>query len=294
MLYFLFLLLMLTTCQTQTIEERLEVLRMKRAEASSSLQLDDCSNPFSSIQKMPCTSSHHVQCSCCGYCGTPYSFTTIGAPSRFLAECPKCKSRERHRASCQQLGNPIISSSLCKKQEGKFHLLHFGPEQYMAAQIEKLTAVDQIRVDFLFQAYARRYGVEKHIIYKADVRSLMFPDNFIDGIINLHVLEHVDQTMKSLHELSRVLRPGGWMLIEVPCEVGSDKVTQLCGAEFHSRICMQKDHVWNFSCDDFEKKLKEAEFKCTSENQWLPYATYKRAGIGEAGRMQPQWLCFKS
>lgn len=247
-------------------------------------------NPFVEIESKACNSSY-VKCSCCGYCGTAESYITVGAPSRYLGECPECRSRERHRESCKLLGRPPISNSFCKK-EGKFHLLHFGPEQNMAAQIEKLKCVDQIRVDYLLQPYARRYGSRVHTIYHTDVQQLQYPDGFVDGAIILHVLEHVENTQQSLNELFRVLRQGGWMLIEVPCDV--DGITFRCEPGVRSRICSQRDHIWNFGCNEFQSMLETTGFHCTRHNEWLPYTAYEKHKHGPEGRIQPQWLCLKN
>lgn len=53
-----------------------------------------------------------------------------------------------------------------------------------------------------------------HII--GDVRNLPFKDNSVDGIICIATLEHVDKPFQAVHELYRVLSPGGELLLYVP------------------------------------------------------------------------------
>ena len=52
-----------------------------------------------------------------------------------------------------------------------------------------------------------------------DVRELPFDDNFADEVLAVHVLEHfyVWEVEDVLTEWIRVLKPGGKLVIEVPC-----------------------------------------------------------------------------
>ncbi len=49
-----------------------------------------------------------------------------------------------------------------------------------------------------------------------DMSFLEFDDNFFDGIWARHCLEHSIFPYYTLHEFNRVLKPGGWMYVEVP------------------------------------------------------------------------------
>lgn len=50
----------------------------------------------------------------------------------------------------------------------------------------------------------------------SSVCELPFPDGQFDSIFYHHVIEHVDDPAKSLGELARVLRPGGFLFIGTP------------------------------------------------------------------------------
>ena len=52
-----------------------------------------------------------------------------------------------------------------------------------------------------------------------DIKELPFEDNFADEILAVHVLEHfyVWEVEDVLNEWIRVLKPGGKLIIEVPC-----------------------------------------------------------------------------
>lgn len=60
------------------------------------------------------------------------------------------------------------------------------------------------------------YDKSPLIDFKYDVRSLGFADEIFDGVICTAILEHVDDPVKSIGELHRVLRRGGRIWVEVP------------------------------------------------------------------------------
>lgn len=49
-----------------------------------------------------------------------------------------------------------------------------------------------------------------------DVQDLNLPDNSIDAIICIAVLEHVEEPQKAVREMHRVLKPGGYCFIYTP------------------------------------------------------------------------------
>ena len=55
-----------------------------------------------------------------------------------------------------------------------------------------------------------------NVDFNYDVRNLGFADDIFDGISCNAILEHVDDPVKSISELHRVLRPGGRIWVEVP------------------------------------------------------------------------------
>ena len=60
------------------------------------------------------------------------------------------------------------------------------------------------------------YDKSPLIDFNYDIRSLGFADETFDGVMCNAILEHVDDPVKSITELHRVLRPGGRIWIEVP------------------------------------------------------------------------------
>ncbi len=50
----------------------------------------------------------------------------------------------------------------------------------------------------------------------ADIQNLSLPDNSVDAIICIAVLEHVEEPQKAMKELYRILKPGGYCYLYVP------------------------------------------------------------------------------
>jgi SAM-dependent methyltransferase len=92
---------------------------------------------------------------------------------------------------------------------------------------------------------ARPGSVNEHGIRHEDVTALSYPDASFDVLICLEVLEHVPNYQAAIAEFSRVLRPGGYLLLSVPTALGSDEnivrarvtpdgaIVHICTPEYH-------------------------------------------------------------
>lgn len=49
-----------------------------------------------------------------------------------------------------------------------------------------------------------------------DVHNLPLPDNSVDAVICIALLEHVEEPQKAMKEIHRVLKPGGYLFVYVP------------------------------------------------------------------------------
>lgn len=97
-------------------------------------------------------------------------------------------------------------------------------QQLLDAQVEAVDVENELRSEF-----ANWQGLSYRT---ASVCELPFDENQFDAIFYHHVIEHVDRPMASLTELSRVLKPGGWIFVGTPnrhrvlSSVGAHKQTQ--------------------------------------------------------------------
>lgn len=214
--------------------------------------------------------AHRRFCPCCGWVGNVFN-PINGVLDRV---CPICGARERHRKTCFTLANNTLTTT---KLTHSFRLVHFGPHITMEDKINQMTNVDQVSVDYFYPGY--KYS---DLVLHADVVNLNFPTNFAQGIIILHVLEHISKLDSAFSELKRVLHPQGWIIIEVPCRKNAE--TKDCRGlmtEAERFECTgQRDHVWIFGCQDWAYRLNE-HYHCSQVQ--FPTQQIKNAILPKSG-----------
>jgi len=87
-----------------------------------------------------------------------------------------------------------------------------------------------------------------------DATSMPFCDNAFDRVIAAEVFEHVLDDQRAMHELSRVLRPGGLAAITVPAFV-PERICWALSAEYHE---VPGGHVRIYTRVELEAKLARA------------------------------------
>jgi len=95
-----------------------------------------------------------------------------------------------------------------------------------------------------------------------DITKIQYPDNSFDAILCHHVLEHIPDYRKALEELFRVLKPGGWAIIQVPIEPDRKETYQdesVTSPSERERLFGQADHVRKYG-RDFILRLHHAGF----------------------------------
>ena len=85
-------------------------------------------------------------------------------------------------------------------------MLHVAPEQCFLKRFEKLHGDRYITAD-----------IESPLAkVKMDIHQMSFESDKFDVVLCNHVLEHVDDDIKAMSEIKRVLKPGGWAIMQVP------------------------------------------------------------------------------
>lgn len=153
------------------------------------------------------------------------------------ALCPNCLSLERHRLIWMYLQD---QTDFFKAQ---LQVLHVAPEVCFMRRFE--------------QKHGNRYittDIESPLAkVKADIHQLPFADNTFDAVLCNHVLEHVADDIKALQELKRVLKPGGWAILQVPFFSPVPETTfednSITDKREREKIFGQDDHVRKYGHD---------------------------------------------
>ena len=138
---------------------------------------------------------------------------------------------------CQQLAEHGFSERISPK----VLIAGCGSGHEAIAIQDRLDAdVDAVDVeDFVDPTYL---GQARTHFQVASVCDLPFDDGRFDAIFYHHVIEHVDRPVESLEELTRVLRPGGWLFIGTPnrqrliSSIGAHRQSEW-DATFFNKLC---------------------------------------------------------
>ncbi len=179
-------------------------------------------------------------------------FLPYGRKSRSNALCPKCLALERHR---------LIWLYLKRKTDfftKEAKMLHVAPELCFMSRFDALENLEYITGD-----------IESPLAkVKMDIHDIPFEDNSIDIIFCNHVLEHVDDDRKALSEMKRVLKPGGWAILQVPFFYPLPKTTYedktIVTPQERERAFGQDDHVRMYG-EDYGARLAESGLKVVEE-----------------------------
>ena len=193
---------------------------------------------------------NNVHCPCCE--SSFVTFLPAGLQKRSNAKCTQCSSLERHRIIWMYLKNKTNFF----KQDIK--VLHVAPEHFFYEKFSELTNLNYTAID----KYPEQYGYGRNTI-QMDITDLQFADNTFDVIMCNHVLEHVEDDKKGMSEFFRVLKPGGWAILNSPVDqfraVTFEDASVTKPSE-RLRLFGQQDHVRVYGTD-YTNRLSDAGFK---------------------------------
>ncbi len=114
--------------------------------------------------------------------------------------CSICLSHRRHRLAWIYLNSRTNLTDGAPKK-----LLHLAPDTVFIKRFKKIPGVHYVSADL----------VSPHAMVK-----MGWADASFDVVYCSHVLEHVHEDRKAMNEMFRVLKPGGWALVQVPVSKG--------------------------------------------------------------------------
>ena len=183
----------------------------------------------------------------CPFCGGHFrEFLPTGVIPRANARCLSCRSLERHRLAWLYLRDRtnLLSDNL--------RLLHFAPEKCLQRAFRSIPNVEYFSVD-LDSALA---------MLTMDITSIPCQENSFDAIFCSHVLEHIIDDGRAMSELFRVLRPGGWAILQVPIDLSRGETFEdrhIVSPEEREHVFGQWNHVRVYG-RDYTDRLEKSGF----------------------------------
>jgi SAM-dependent methyltransferase len=196
---------------------------------------------------------NNVECPVCNQSFRKFLSYGSDVAHRENVLCPNDLTLERHRLMWLYLKNKstFFTSS-------KIDLLHIAPEQCFLPYFKKQSNLNYLTGD-----------LESPIAdIHFDLHFIPLEENRFDVVFCNHVLEHVEDDTQCMHELFRVMKPGGWGIFQVPLdttrnETYEDKsIVSPADREIHF---WQKDHVRLYGLD-YPKKLAAVGFEVDTFN----------------------------
>lgn len=166
----------------------------------------------------------------------PYGY----ANQRANVLSPSTFSLERHRLLWLYLQNETNFFKDTLK------VLHFAPEQAFYKKFRNQPNLDYTTTD-LNSPLAD---------VKADICNLPFENNMFDVILCNHVLEHIPNDTLAMQELYRILKPGGFAILQIPQDLNREHTFEdntITNKKERTKIFGQYDHVRIYGRDYFNK-----------------------------------------
>lgn len=162
--------------------------------------------------------------------------------------CPYDLTLERHRLMWLYLKqeSPFFSAN-------KLDVLHIAPEQCFHKLFKNQKNLNYLTGDLESPI------ADMHF----DLHQIPLEDNRFDVVFCNHVMEHVDDALQCMRELHRVLKPGGWGIMQVPQDFTREVTYEdksITSPEEREKHFWQKDHVRLFG-NDYPQWLEKAGFR---------------------------------
>jgi SAM-dependent methyltransferase len=190
-------------------------------------------------------------------------------------ECFGCGAYARHR---------LVWLYLMRETEiatAPLRLLHIAPSDPMYAErLRELPGLDYVSADLEDPAAMEHW----------DITAIPHPDASFDAILCSHVLEHVRDDRPAMAELVRVLRPGGWAVVQSPVD-WARAVTFEDESVDPAAVFGQEDHV-RFYGRDYADRLREAGFEVRVDRYAERLTDPERARFG-LDPVEPVHICAK-
>ncbi len=185
--------------------------------------------------------------------------------------CPNCRSLERTRIYWKFINKDGTFFSSPK------NVLHVAPESKLFQKFSTSPNITYYPVDKFTEGYAYPKGT-----INMDITDIDFPDSMFDFVICSHVLEHIPNDIAAIKELYRVMKPGGWGILQVPIEMEREETYEdesITLPDDRQKAFGQFDHVRIYGRDYF-KRLESVGFTVVLEDYSIKLSPAEKFRFG--------------
>jgi len=136
-------------------------------------------------------------------------------------------------------------------------MLHVAPEP----------ALEKLFRQYIGAGYLTADLFNPDVMIIMDITDIQYADNSFDVIICNHVLEHVMADHQAMSEIFRVLKPGGWAILQVPVDRNRETTFEnpsITSPRDRERLFGKDDHVRVYGLD-YKDRLEKAGFQVKLE-----------------------------
>jgi SAM-dependent methyltransferase len=152
------------------------------------------------------------------------------------------------------------------------------------------------------QCFHKRFKNQKNLNYTTgdlispiadlhfDLHDIPLDDNQYEVIFCNHVMEHVENDLRCMQELLRIMKPGGWGIMQVPVDTSRTETYEdasIVTPEEREKHFWQYDHVRLYGVN-YPDRLREAGF----EVETIDYKTELSPALFERYRLDKNELLF--
>jgi len=186
--------------------------------------------------------------------------------------CPRCSAHDRERHLLMYLE----AAGLLAQMRGKT-IVHFAPERRLSRRIAETDPARYVRCDL----YPASPDIER-----IDLLSMGLESGSVDLLIANHVLEHVADDGRALAEIRRVLRVGGYAILQTPYARKLHNTWEdpgIADAAARFQAYGQADHVRLYGRDIFDRFTAAGFESCVRQHaDLLPDIDAHKFGVNRA------------
>ncbi len=216
----------------------------------------------------------NVYCCCCEK--TFKSFAKFDYENEYV--CPGCGSFRRHRLLFSYLKNKTDF------YDKKIKLLDIAPLFEQQEFFKEQENISYLSADLM----------SPFVMEHFDLTNIPHPDNSFDVIICEHVLEHIEDDSKAISEMYRILRPGGWAILQSPIDYERETTYEdfsIQSPKDRLKYFGQEDHVRIYG-RDYPKRLEMGGFRVVCDDYISSFALNEIESFG-FDSTEIIYLCFK-